>query len=358
MLKILHHLVETFIKKGGREMLNKILFFCFLLSITSCNKDNPVSPDGNNQQPAESTEDKWVAKADMPTARGYFCGLEVNGKMYLFGGLLSISSNNSDAVEVYDPETDKWTIKNKMPEKIFGQAAVELNGKIYIFGGRTGNLFSGTSLNHTYLYDPDADSWTTKADMLVAGAFLTASVIDAKIYIIGGSGTGFQGMTTVQMYDPAADTWTIKAGLDKGRALPTANVFNGKIYVIGGGTSSTNSAGTAFADFDVYDPLSDSWNSKQNIAQARIGHGSVVINNKLYICGGFTSDSIELKDLSEYDFNNDKWTTRTSMPSPRRCFISCVYNGKFFIFGGVSGPQGSQLILKSVMAYTPPSASN
>jgi N-acetylneuraminic acid mutarotase len=338
-------------------MLKKFLIFCFLLSIISCHKDNPTSSGGEDQQPVATNENKWVAKSNMPTARGYFCGAEVDGKIYLFGGILDLSGNNSDAVEVYDLETDSWTAKNKMPEKIFGQAAAVLDGKIYTFGGRKGALYSGTTLNYTYLYDPAADSWTRKTNMLTSMAFLTASIINGKIYTIGGAHEGYECSSVVQMYDPATDTWTTKASLKNSRSGHTANVFNDKIYVIGGGDSENAGPGTAFPYFDVYDPANNFWESKENLTQSRIGHGSGIINNKLYICSGFSSNT-ELNDLREYDFNSNLWTTRAPLPAPRRMFVACVYNDKFFIFGGISGGVGAQSILKSVIVYTPPAASN
>jgi N-acetylneuraminic acid mutarotase len=338
-------------------MFKKILLIVFLIIITSCHKDNPVSNNDDNQQPTETNENKWVSKTNMPTARGYFCGAEVDGKMYLFGGMLDLAFNNSDAVEAYDLETDTWTEENKMPEKIFGQAAVELNGKIYIFGGRTGDLYSGVSSNHSYLYDPATDSWTRIADMPASKAFIAAAVIDGKIYTLGGSTIGYEALTSLYMYDPESNTWEKKANLQRGRSLPTANVYNGKIYVIGGGEADADVAGTAFPYFDVYDPSNDSWNSKEDISQPRVGHGSGIINNKLYICGGFSSNT-ELRDLNEYDFENDTWTAKTAMPTTRRCFVSSTYNNKLFVFGGISGAAGAQSVLKSVIVYTPPGTSN
>ena len=336
-------------------MFKKILLIVFILIITSCHKNNPVSSTGNTQQ---STENKWIQKTSMPTARGYFCGAEVNGKIYLFGGIKDLSGHNSDDVEAYDPSTDTWTTKNKMPVKIFGQAAVELNGKIYVIGGRTGDLFGGTSLKYNYLYDPDTDSWTKKTDMPTSRAFISVSAVNGNIYAIGGSMSGYSGTYVVQMYNPVSDTWTAKKSLQANRALLTSNVYNGKIYVIGGGDGQKADAGTSCAYFDVYDPETDTWSSKADIAISRWGHGSGVINDKLYICGGVTAISGSgtlLYDLYEYDINNDKWTNRASMPYHRRCFVTCTYNNKLFVLGGLTGNQGAQQILNNVLEYTPSS---
>ncbi len=331
-------------------MVKKILLFCFLISITSCQKDNPVSP--NEGGSTQTTGNTWTAKTGMPTARGYFCCAEVNGKIYLIGGLIDLTPEISDDVEMYDPETDKWTIKNHMPEKILGMAAAAVDGKIYTFGGRTGALYDGTTLDYTYLYDPATDTWTRKTNIPEPRAFLTASVIDGKIYTIGGAYSRYEGAAEVQVYDPATDTWTPKASLPKGSALSSAAVFNGKIYVVGGGTSNDAGAGTPFADFEVYDPSNNFWESKEDITISRVGHGSGVINNKLYICGGF-SYSTELSDLMEYDFSKDSWTTRAAMPSTRRCFATCVHNNKMYIFGGVIGIGGTGHTISSVIEYTP-----
>ena len=292
----------------------------------------------------------WTTRTNMPTARQYFACVETNGKIYTFGGSIN-PMNSTDAVEVYDPETDTWTTKNKMPEEMLGLAAVALNGKIYIIGGRIGDSYSGTTLNYTYLYDPDSDSWTRKADMPISLAYPTSSVVDGKIYVIGGATSGYRGLTTVQMYDPSTDSWTSKADLPRAKVLHTANVHDGKIYVIGGGYAAGNSGGVVFADFDVYDPVSDSWSPNDDIVQARLGHGSAVLNDELYILGGFTTNTV-LQDLEEYNFNTNKWNTKPPLPSTLRGFACCVYDNKLFVFGGVSGGSGASAIHK-VYVYSP-----
>jgi len=329
-------------------MVKKVLFSCLLLSIISCQKNNPVSPTTS-----APTTDTWTAKASMPTARAYLSGAEVNGKVYLIGGLTD-AAHSSDAVEAYDLASNTWTTKNKMPESIGGLAAVEYGGKIYTFGGRTGHVFSGTTLNHTYLYDPVADSWTRKADMPEARTLLTAVAVNGKIFAIGGATTGYMGSEIVEMYDPLTDTWSVKSSLEVGVALPATSVFDGNIYLTGGGSGDTDGPGTAYPYFQFFDTTSGSWSLKTSLTKGRIGHGSGVIAGKMYICGGFLSTTT-LNDLGEYDFSTDTWTSRTVMPSPRRCFASCVWNDRLFVFGGMSA---NATVLASVAAYTPPAASN
>ncbi len=328
-------------------MVREIIATCIVLSILSaCTKNNPATPVEDNQG------DSWETKVSMPTARAILSGAVLDGEIFLMGGMID-RTTNSDVVEVYNPEADNWITKHKMPQKILGAACTTFEGKIYVFGGRVGDMYTGTSLKSTYVYDPNSDSWTRKSDMLTARAYLTASLVNGKIYLIGGATTGYEGLKSVQMYDPSSDSWFSKEDLPRGRVLHTANVYNGKIYVLGGGVASNNATGTAYRDFDVYDPVNDSWESEEDLSKARLGHASGMIDENLYICGGITTNDERLYDLKEYNFITHSWTSRASMPFPRRWFVLCVYNKKLYLFGGIAGIAGAET-LNSISIYTPP----
>jgi N-acetylneuraminic acid mutarotase len=327
-------------------MTKCILSVLLLLLASSCQKDNPASQSEISNGP---TGDTWAGRAAMPTARAYTSCAEVNGKIYVIGGLTD-PSTSTNVVEVYDPTSDTWATKGNMPESASGVAVVSVGGKIYAFGGRSGGVFDGTTLNHTYLYDPVADSWTRKADMPQALTMVAAALINGKIYLMGGAEEGFIGTNLVDMYDPVSDTWTPKAGFETGRALSAAAVYQGKVYLIAGGTAVGDAAGYAFSTVDCYDPAVDTWMPEPPLAEGRLGHGAAVIGTKLYLCGGFSSSTL-YSDLREYDFTNDVWTSRAAMSGPRRCFAYCAWNGQFYVFGGITT---NSVVLKSVAMYTPP----
>ena len=66
-------------------------------------------------------------------------------------------------------------------------------------------------------YDPITDTWLRKADMPTARMSLTTSVLNGKIYAMGGGDGFFNSFSIVEEYDPITDTW-IKTRL--GRLLP------------------------------------------------------------------------------------------------------------------------------------------
>ncbi len=71
--------------------------------------------------------------------------------------------------------------------------------------------------------------------MPTARVGLSTSVLDGKIYLIGGFGhSGYRGATTVDVYDPVTDTWTTVPDMPTGRFGAYTSVVDGKIYVFGG----------------------------------------------------------------------------------------------------------------------------
>ena len=82
--------------------------------------------------------------------------------------------------------------------------------------------------------------WEKKADMPTARANLSTSVVNGKIYAIGGSVGAGTDLATVEEYDPTTNTWNKRTDMPTGRyTLATATV-NEKIYVFGGSPDGRN----------------------------------------------------------------------------------------------------------------------
>lgn len=131
--------------------------------------------------------------------------------------------------------TGKWTRKADMPTARAGLSTSVVNGKIYAIGGthQCNGVNDFTALSTVEEYDPVTDRWTGKADMPGPKAGVTAEVLDGKIYVIGG-GHRLEIFRTVEEYDPAKDTWAEKTSMQVARAVLSASVVNDKIYAIGG----------------------------------------------------------------------------------------------------------------------------
>ena len=86
-------------------------------------------------------------------------------------------------------------------------------------------------------YDPVTDTWKKKSDMPTARGEVALCAIGTKIYAVGGHNTSEKGGTvfrTVEIYDTLTDTWTKGVDMQSQRYLFSASVVDGKIYSIGG----------------------------------------------------------------------------------------------------------------------------
>jgi RNA polymerase sigma factor (sigma-70 family) len=218
-----------------------------------------VGPVESIVEAYDPATDTWTKKADMPTRRGHAAIAVVDGIIYVIGGQSGALPVIHSDVEAYDPATDMWTRKADMPTARFKLAACVIDGQIYAFGGRTKWDDPEAAVPTVEIYDPATDTWTQASDMPGARSDHTASVVDGRMYIIGGSrgtpGTGGVYMApVVDVYDPGTDTWTTAADLPTPRWYPTSSVVDGKIYTIGGAVGAANAIRSPVSTVEEFDP--------------------------------------------------------------------------------------------------------
>ena len=79
-----------------------------------------------------------------------------------------------------------------------------------------------------------AGKWRQKADMPTARFALSTSTVGGKIYAVGGTPNGRDGLGSVEVYDPVTDTWTKAPNMPTPRGSLSASAVKGKVYAIGG----------------------------------------------------------------------------------------------------------------------------
>ena len=219
-----------------------------------------------------------------------------------------------------------------------GHTASVVDGKIYVIGGL------GT-LTRVDMYDPATDSWTAKADMPTGRQWLSSSVVDGKIYAIGGaSGPEYlsPSLVTVEMYDPATDTWTKKADMPTARCSMPTVVMDGKIYAMGGGDYGVG----LFKDVDVYDPVTDAWTPHTEMLLST-GYSAVLLDGKIYATDG--------RYHQIYDPATDSWSEVRGIPYGTMWPTLCPFGNMFFAFGGLSAKAGKFSPIAEINVYDPAS---
>lgn len=219
---------------------------------------------------AGAAENEWTVKAPMPTARGGLGVAVVNGKIYAIGGLNN--DTQLDVNEEYNPVTNTWATRAPMPTARSGFAIAVYQNKIYCIGGTVGNsenlVLGFTGVNE--VYDPAKNTWETKLSMPTPRADLCASVVDGKIYLIGGKEYWggvkpfYHDLDVNEVYDPVANSWTAKSPMPIPAFGYASEVVDDKIYVIGGAREFQGQLGnlTAIGANQVYDSKNDTWSSR------------------------------------------------------------------------------------------------
>jgi N-acetylneuraminic acid mutarotase len=284
-----------------------------------------------------AVEDTWIAKTDMPTARFNLSTSVVNGKSYAIGGAIrgGIPPLTTSTVEEYDPATDTWATKTDMPTARSGLSTSVVNGKIYAIGGCLVKPGDG-AISTVEEYDPVTDTWTTKADMPTARWGFSTGVVDGKIYAIGGALAGVSGansgLSTVEEYDPATDTWTTKAHMPTARFGLAAGVVDGRIYAFGG---ARNCHVPAFSTVEEYDPATDTWTAKADIPTARLYFSASAVGGRIYAFGGAGQATwAPIRNVEEYNPATDTWEPKAHISTARINLSTSAMDGRIYAIGG------------------------
>lgn len=240
----------------------------------------------------------WSTGKDMPTAKKEFGIAAVGGRLYAFGGFGNAISLTTDS---YIAVSDQWSAKANMQSvrRMFGATAS--NGKIYEMGGLDTQF---QRVLTTSVYDPNADTWTAKANMPTARNHLAAAAVGDNVYAIGGRAlvNGVEiTAKTLDAYSISQDKWTAKAFMQNARSVSSASVVDGKLYAIGGAAG-----GNILSSVEVYDNVTDKWSTGPSLPKARYRHTSQVVNGKIYVFGGDTSDASFTDSVLEYSVPNWK----------------------------------------------------
>lgn len=297
----------------------------------------------------------WAKLARFPEPAQEIGGAAGDGKIYVFGGLAA--GNNTapkGLVWVYDTATDTWTKKKKMPLPAHHVAVTVYHGKAYVFGGGAQLQPGGPNwvpINNAWEYDPATDTWKALAPMPTARGAAVAAEVGGKIYVIGGASvhpgakivglsatTPHRSLGTNEMYDPATNTWESRSPMPTSRNHAAIGVVNGKIYVLGGRLGSVFVNASPTDVVEEYDPATDSWGfAKARMPMPRSGTAYGSYEGKIYVAGGEYLDNQIVgvyRDLQAYDPATNEWSMLPPMANPRHGLVGGISGNRFYVVSG------------------------
>jgi N-acetylneuraminic acid mutarotase len=340
-------LTETFklqatVKFVERVAMSKAVALLLILITLTATSTTITKPALSSAEKLE--ENIWTTKASMPEAISGVKAAVVNGKIYVLGDWINYE---------YDPATDNWTAKKPMPTPrtgSFGVAACE--NKIYVMGGQDENLSSRgyyfLSINE--VYDTQTDSWENKKPMPTNREYFDLNVINGKIYAIGGHSyasdnrypSDYSGVNEV--YDPATDSWETKHPAPLAIARYASAVVNNEIYVMGG-TSQIYNDSMKWVSNQIYNVETDTWRLGASLPTPAIYSSAVATTGamapkRIYVMGGGFTEVNNAVNI--YDPAVDNWTAGSPMPTSRSSLATGVVNDIIYAIGGSRGWEGGE----------------
>ena len=259
----------------------------------------------------------WTTLAPMPLARQEISSAALDGKIYVIAGFNNSGASTSD-VQVYDPKTNSWSLATPLPIVNNHNAAAVAAGRLFSFGGVS---------NRVFVYNPGANAWSEVAPMRFDhGNTAAVAVIDNRIYVAGGTGSGMTG-NELEVYDPVANSWTTLASMAVPRNHCAGGAINGRFYVAAGrGSANASDA------LEVYDPITNRWTRLPSMPTGRSGVGAAVVNGELYVFGGEIPRLFG--EVEAYSPLQNRWRQLAPMPTPRHGLFAAVINNAIYLPGG------------------------
>lgn len=175
--------------------------------------------------------DSWFELTSMTEARKDFVVVALDGKLYAVGG--QDENMVMCTVECFTIAKNDWEMRASISNSCYGHAGAVCMGKIYISGGQR---FSGCS-SSVVCYTPEADIWEDRSSMMHGRCNHVMVEVSEKLYVIGGNiedGYGFPvPIIGIERYCPVADQWTLCQSTCNIREAG-ASVLDGKVYIVGG----------------------------------------------------------------------------------------------------------------------------
>ncbi len=273
------------------------------------------------------------------------------------GNTLSAPSNllsDSSDTALGQPAVDvmpRWSSQTPLPAARSRLALVMSEGKrLYALGGERAGGAISASLD---MYDLDLNEWIPREPLPLPLSNLGAVAINDQIYVAGGTTPAIDGgqmgetelsvSSTFLRYDTTADTWTIAGDLPAPLAGSSLVATPEALYLLGGWDGEAMHDEVWQLDLPHEEPVTAAdWRVVTEMANAHAFGGAVIVDNFLYIAGGYDGQR-ELDQSQRYNLVDQDWESLPPLSTPRGG-MHLLYDGlAIFAVGGGWGKTVSTL---------------
>lgn len=239
---------------------------------------------------------------------------------------ISLFTSRAFASKIYPP----------LPETVTSFGAFTQDGWLYVFGGHKGERhdYSEEMVSGSFhrLKLNGGTVWETLPSS-IPGQGLALIGDGRYLYRIGGMAArnhedkkqDLHSLSVVQRFDPKANTWEDFPALPQPRSSHDATVLNNKIYVAGGweltgGTNKPVWHSTSLV-LDLAHPQSGWKEFPQPFKRRAVA--VAVMGSKVFCIGGMDSDNNPVSSVDVFDTKTGQWTKGPDLPKGKYEGFSC-----------------------------------
>lgn len=240
----------------------------------------------------------WISEGNFPTAPIWQSTVKDGENIYVLGGREENPGSANDFVskvflgKVQDGELSSWTAQTPLPKKLGMGASVISGNKIYFAGGFNNNELSNKVYVATIESNGNLGAWTETTPLPVPMHGLGMLEHNNKVYIFGG----YSGVYHSEVYsafvnpDGTLSSWLSEPSFPHGLYRQSVVKIGNQFFSIGGADSNGNSTKTIYYATINQDGSLAPWELSVNELPFSLhGATAVVVNNHLYVMGGFQS---------------------------------------------------------------------
>lgn len=272
--------------------------------------------------------DSWTTMAALPEPRSDFGVAVADARLVAVGG--TAGGRPLKNVTALDLTTSTWSDLPDMGTARHGVAVAAVGKTVYAIGGSTGAgdsqaTSSAEALKLAPRTPQPAARWRSLPDAPTARLMMASTVLDDKIWLIGGIREG-ETLQSVETYDPRTQQWQPQPSLPIPLNHAAAATYRGEVVVIGGATDTVTQASDK-----VFALRDGTWVELPNLRHARAAPAAAVVGDKLVVVGG--QNDKQIVPQTEV-FDGESWTEAADMPTPRE-HLAAVSDGVYvYTVGG------------------------
>lgn len=286
---------------------------------------------------------------------GAVYGLRANGLTYGWNALNSANTRDRDSNLSYDQRYDTFNHMQKNGNFAWEIAVPNGEYKVRVVGGDASYADSTMKINVEGKLA--VNGTPTKSNPWVEGT-VTVNVTDGKLTVSNGSGAinnkicfieiGESMITSTPNPNPNTSLGTLSwksAAPNVARTELMRAVVNNKLYLLGGYLYNSY---LSVARFDVYDPATNKWTQLPDMP-GKISHAGVAADSRyIYMVGGYTVNSAGTKQVFgtkntyRYDTQTGKWDSLSSLPVNRGAGSSVLVGRTLYYMGGFDEKMNNQ----------------